>query len=67
MRALVKSKAEPGLWMEDVEIPRPSDRDVLIRVRKTSVCGTDLHILKVESMGRGDDQGANGHRSRVHG
>ena len=46
MRALVKSKAEPGLWMEDVEIPRPSDRDVLIRVRKTSVCGTDLHILK---------------------
>ncbi len=46
MKALVKSKAEPGLWMEDVEIPRPSDRDVLIRVRKTSVCGTDLHILK---------------------
>lgn len=45
MRALVKAKVEPGLWMEDVEVPRPVDRDVLIRVRKTSVCGTDLHIL----------------------
>ncbi len=45
MRALVKAKAEPGLWMEDVDLPRPNDRDVLIRVRKTSVCGTDLHIL----------------------
>ncbi len=46
MRALVKSKREPGLWMEEVEVPRPGDREVLIRVRKTSVCGTDLHILK---------------------
>jgi threonine 3-dehydrogenase len=46
VKALVKAKAEPGLWMEDVEVPQPSDRDVLIRVRKTSVCGTDLHILK---------------------
>ena len=46
MKALVKSRAEPGLWMEDVEVPRPSDRDVLIKVRKTSVCGTDLHIVK---------------------
>ncbi len=45
MRALVKAKPEKGLWMEDVEVPRPADRDVLIRVRKTSVCGTDLHIL----------------------
>ncbi|MBI5156838.1 MAG: L-threonine 3-dehydrogenase [Acidimicrobiia bacterium] len=46
MKALVKAKAEPGLWMDEVEMPTPSDRDVLIRVRKTSVCGTDLHILK---------------------
>ena len=44
MKALVKSKAEPGLWMEDIEVPRPADRDVLIKVRKTSICGTDLHI-----------------------
>ena len=44
MRALVKAKAEPGLWMEEIDVPRPADRDVLIRVAKTSICGTDLHI-----------------------
>jgi threonine 3-dehydrogenase len=44
MKALVKAKAEPGLWMQDIDVPRPADRDVLIRVSKTSVCGTDLHI-----------------------
>jgi threonine 3-dehydrogenase len=44
MRALVKAKAEPGLWMQDVPMPRPGDGDVLIRVGKTSICGTDLHI-----------------------
>ena len=46
MRALVKAKAEPGLWMQDVPQPVPGDGDVLIRVRKTSICGTDLHILR---------------------
>jgi threonine 3-dehydrogenase len=45
MRALVKAKAEPGLWMEDVPHPVPGAGDVLIRVHKTSICGTDLHIL----------------------
>src|SRR3954463_16483291 len=44
MRALVKAKAEPGLWMQDVPLPEPGDGDVLIRVHKTSICGTDLHI-----------------------
>jgi threonine 3-dehydrogenase len=44
LRALVKAKAEPGLWMEEVDPPQPSDRDVLIEVHKTSICGTDLHI-----------------------
>ena len=44
MRALVKAKAEPGLWIEDVARPEIGDDDVLIRVAKTSVCGTDLHI-----------------------
>jgi threonine 3-dehydrogenase len=45
MRALVKAKAESGLWMQDVPLPEPGDGDVLIRVHKTSICGTDLHIL----------------------
>jgi threonine 3-dehydrogenase len=44
MKALVKAKAEPGLWMQDVPEPAPGHNDVLIRVRKTSICGTDLHI-----------------------
>ena len=44
MKALVKAKREPGLRMEDVPDPVPGDGEVLIRVRNTSICGTDLHI-----------------------
>jgi threonine 3-dehydrogenase len=44
LRALVKAKAEPGLWMEEVLVPQVGPDEVLIRVRKTSICGTDLHI-----------------------
>jgi threonine 3-dehydrogenase len=44
MRAIVKSKAEPGLRMEEVAMPVVGLHDVLIRVRKASICGTDLHI-----------------------
>ena len=44
MRALVKSRAEPGLWLEDVSEPEHGINDVLIRVRRTGICGTDVHI-----------------------
>ena len=44
MKALVKARPAPGLWLDEVEVPTPGDGDVLIRVRKTSICGTDLHI-----------------------
>jgi threonine 3-dehydrogenase len=44
MKALVKRKSEPGLWLEDVPVPEIGDDDVLIRIRKTSICGTDVHI-----------------------
>ncbi len=44
MKALVKSKPEPGLWLEDVPDPVPGINDVLIRVRRAGICGTDLHI-----------------------
>jgi threonine 3-dehydrogenase len=44
MRALVKARAEEGLWLEDVPEPEFGINDVLIRVRKTGICGTDLHI-----------------------
>ena len=46
MKALVKSKAEPGLWLEDVPEPTIGINDVLIRVEKTGICGTDLHIYE---------------------
>jgi threonine 3-dehydrogenase len=46
MRALVKSKREPGLWLEEVEVPSIGISDVLIRVHRTGICGTDLHIYK---------------------
>src|SRR6266852_1422824 len=44
MRALVKKERKPGLWLEDVPKPEVGINDVLIHVRKTGICGTDLHI-----------------------
>ena len=44
MRALVKRKAEPGLWLDDVPVPSVGINDVLIQVHKSSICGTDVHI-----------------------
>ncbi len=44
MRALVKREAAPGIWMEQVPVPEPGTNEVLIRLEKTAICGTDLHI-----------------------
>ena len=44
MKALVKARAEPGLWMERRPVPEIGPDDVLIKVRKTGICGTDIHI-----------------------
>ena len=46
MKALVKLKPEKGLWMEDIPIPHMGINDVLIKIKKTAICGTDLHIYK---------------------
>ena len=46
MQALVKSRPEPGLWLEEVPVPEIGINDVLVRVKKASICGTDVHILK---------------------
>ncbi|HLJ10319.1 MAG TPA: L-threonine 3-dehydrogenase [Planctomycetaceae bacterium] len=46
MKALVKAKAAPGLWLDDVPVPQYGINDVLIRVDRTGICGTDLHIYK---------------------
>lgn len=44
MKALVKARPEPGIWMQEIAIPDFGPNDVLIRVRKTAICGTDVHI-----------------------
>ena len=46
MKALVKEKAAPGISMQEVPIPKLGPNDVLIRVKKTAICGTDMHIYK---------------------
>ncbi len=46
MKALVKARAEVGIWMEDVPLPEYGPNDVLVRIRKTAICGTDIHIYK---------------------
>jgi threonine 3-dehydrogenase len=44
MKALVKSKGEVGLWMEDRPLPQCGPLDVLVKINKTAICGTDIHI-----------------------
>ncbi len=45
MKALIKKKPEPGLWLEDVEVPEVGANDVLIKIQKAAICGTDIHIF----------------------
>ena len=52
MKALVKRKSEPGLWLEEVPKPEISINDVLIRIDRTGICGTDLHIFKWDDWAR---------------
>ena len=46
MKALVKRHPEKGMWMEQVPVPSPGPNEVLIKLEKTAICGTDLHIYK---------------------
>ena len=46
MKALVKLRPEKGIWMEEVPVPSIGVNEVLIKIKKTSICGTDLHIYK---------------------
>ena len=46
MKALIKKNPEKGIWMEDVPVPQVGINDVLIKIKKTAICGTDLHIYK---------------------
>ncbi len=44
MKALVKKRSEQGIWLEDVPVPEVGNNDVLIKIHKTAICGTDIHI-----------------------
>ena len=46
MKALVKAKRERGIWMEDIAVPDVGHNDVLIKVNRSAICGTDIHIFK---------------------
>ncbi len=46
MKSLVKAKSEVGIWMQDTPAPSAGPNDVLIKIKKTSICGTDVHIYK---------------------
>src|SRR5438105_11554317 len=52
MKALVKNKSKPGLWLQDVPEPHIGVNDVLIQVDRTGICGTDLHIWKWDDWAR---------------
>ena len=52
MRALVKAKAERGIWLQDIRKPVPGHNDVLIKVQRTAICGTDIHIYQWDDWAR---------------
>jgi threonine 3-dehydrogenase len=52
MRALVKAKPEPGIWMEDRPVPEIGPDDVLVKIHKTGICGTDVHIYNWDEWAR---------------
>ena len=45
MKALIKKNSETGLWMDEVPVPGVGVNDVLIKIQKTAICGTDIHIF----------------------
>lgn len=53
MKALVKAKAEQGIWMQDVPVPIVGPNDVLVKIHKTAICGTDVHIYNWDEWAQG--------------
>ena len=53
MKALIKKKSEPGFVLADVPVPTIRDDEVLIRVRRAGVCGTDVHIYEWDPWAQG--------------
>ena len=49
MKALVKKERRPGIWLDEIAEPKVGPNDVLIKIAKTAICGTDMHIYKWDS------------------
>jgi len=49
MKALVKREAGVGIWMEEVPMPKIGPNDLLVKIKKVAICGTDVHIYKWDS------------------
>lgn len=49
MKALAKLKSELGIWMMDAPLPEVGHNDIMIKIRKTAICGTDVHIYNWDS------------------
>ncbi|MCC6876188.1 MAG: L-threonine 3-dehydrogenase [Sandaracinaceae bacterium] len=52
MRALVKSRSEPGIWMQEQPVPEIGPNDLLVEITKTAICGTDIHIYNWDDWAR---------------
>ena len=67
MKALVKAKDEVGLVLSDVNVPKIGNDDVLIKVKTTAICGTDLHIWNWDKWASSTIKTPNDSRPRVYG
>ena len=67
MKALVKAKADPDIWLEDVPEPGYGIDDVLIKVLKTGICGTDMHIYNWDEWARRQSSCGTVDRPRIRG
>jgi threonine 3-dehydrogenase len=63
MKALVKRNPEKGIWMEEVPMPRVGHNDILLKVKKSAICGTDLHIYKWDEWGQANHKNAAHYRT----
>jgi threonine 3-dehydrogenase len=52
MKALIKAEPRPGIWLGELPQPVAGPNDVLIRMRKTAICGTDIHIYQWDDWAR---------------
>ena len=63
MKALVKVHAEKGIWMQDIPEPTVGVNDVKIKIKKTAICGTDLHIYKWDDWAQKNHPNPDDHRA----